>query len=206
MANNPTSDMTVHDDDDHWGTYDSGVPLVGDGYRAAPGEDLIEIDQPVDGFPGWVATWLFLVVKPPEPIAVRLRYLGPDQRTTAITAQLLRKVSPDRARQRFSEVHLASEVGLLFNEAFDATDATARPGRRGRDDRFYAVLVRDYSGLVATSPTPVKELANKLGYSASQIRNLLYTARQRGLLTASEPGKAGGDETDKCREILDGAR
>jgi hypothetical protein len=39
--------------------------------------------------------------------------------------------------------------------------------------------------------------------SVSQIRNILYEARQRELLTDSPKGKAGGDLTEKAIALLE---
>lgn len=81
---------------------------------------------------------------------------------------------------------------------------TPRPGRRGRDDRWYADLAKAY--VDSGSRTPVKDLSEGLNLSASQVRNLLHEARRRGLLTRSAKGKAGGVLTDSAKELLDGSR
>jgi hypothetical protein len=38
------------------------------------------------------------------------------------------------------------------------------------------------------------------------VRNYLFKARERSLLTSAGPGRAGGELTDKAKEILDGER
>lgn len=79
---------------------------------------------------------------------------------------------------------------------------TPRPGKRGRPDRFYAELAADYCSQLGSSSTPVKDLADAVGYSESQIRNLLYEARRRDLLSSSPSGRAGGSLTTRARELL----
>ena len=78
-----------------------------------------------------------------------------------------------------------------------------RPGRRGRDDAFYAEWAARYVSLL-NHPRPVAELARQHNYSESQIRNFLHEARKRELLTAAPTGRAGGSLTDKAKELLDG--
>ena len=85
-------------------------------------------------------------------------------------------------------------------------DETRRPGRRGRDDRFYAELAAAYVDRVQVkkpSARPVEDLANDMGYSPSQIRNLLYVARKRELLTSAPAGRPGGELTAKARHLLE---
>jgi len=45
-------------------------------------------------------------------------------------------------------------------------------------------------------------LSEKLHLSASQVRNLLYEARRRGLLTKASRGSAGGTLTEKALKLL----
>lgn len=77
------------------------------------------------------------------------------------------------------------------------------PQRRGRDDRAYAVVAANYVERVAArSPHPVEDVAAALFLSPSQVRNLLYEARRRDLLTRAGRGRAGGHLTDKARDLL----
>jgi hypothetical protein len=81
-----------------------------------------------------------------------------------------------------------------------------RPGRSGRSELAYAQVAVAYLDKLHRDPpsaAPVQELANDLCLSPSHVRNLLYNARKRGLLTASEAGKAGGDLTDRARALLE---
>jgi hypothetical protein len=81
------------------------------------------------------------------------------------------------------------------------------PGRRGRDDSFYATLAADYADKCkGGSRRPVKDLAKALGdtYTDTYVRDLLSEARRRGLLTRPQRGFAGGELTEKGRKALEG--
>jgi hypothetical protein len=77
-----------------------------------------------------------------------------------------------------------------------------RPGRKGRPDVFYARLAAQYVELLKSTSTPTKDLAKLRNYSDSSTRDLLNQARARGLLTRSAKGRAGGELTEKARELL----
>lgn len=117
-------------------------------------------------------------------------------------ARLLRSVPLGEmqalAAQSISE--MASQT-KRFRGWVESIEANHKPGRRGRPDRFYAELAADYCSALG-SATPVKDLAEAVNYSESQIRSLLYEARRRDLLTETPSGKAGGSLTDKARELL----
>lgn len=80
-----------------------------------------------------------------------------------------------------------------------------RPGAAGRGDDRYAAVAQMYVELLdAGEQHPVKVLAGQLLLGDKTVRNLLYKARERGLLTSAGRGQAGGQLTDKAKEILDG--
>lgn len=76
-----------------------------------------------------------------------------------------------------------------------------RPGRRGRPDKAYASLAAEYVNRLG-SGREVAELADAFGYSTSRMRNMLYEARRRGLLTRPPKGKSGGQLTPKALALL----
>lgn len=124
-----------------------------------------------------------------------------------VTARFLRRIPvgeiQDLARRaildlggRMSSPGTVERWGHAFQEV-------KRPGRSGRDDRAYAEVAALYVEKLRTNPkTALKDLADDLGYSRSQVRNVLYTARRRRLLTAAQPGKAGGELTEKALALL----
>lgn len=75
------------------------------------------------------------------------------------------------------------------------------PGRPGRTDLDYARLALKYAQL-ADGPTPVKVLSEQEHLASATVRSLINEARNRGLLTRSEPGRAGGKLTNKAMWIL----
>jgi hypothetical protein len=86
----------------------------------------------------------------------------------------------------------------------DAPDLSVseRVGRRGRDHRFYARWAAEYADAFARSGHPVAEMAARHNLSPSQVRNLVYACRRHGMLTASPPGRAGGELTARAIELL----
>jgi hypothetical protein len=95
--------------------------------------------------------------------------------------------------------------GLDDDAWVDAFALARRPGRKGRNDYFYAVLAQDYVDSCVRTNHPVPELAAKRNYSVRTIRNQLGEARRRELLTAPpERGTSGGDLTPKAIALLKG--
>lgn len=85
----------------------------------------------------------------------------------------------------------------------DTFTAEHHPGRQGRPDAFYAALSASYvERLAAESRAPIRDLADAAGLSSSQVRNLLYEARRRELLSTSPKGRAGGELTEKAKRLL----
>lgn len=134
-----------------------------------------------------------------------------------VTARLLRRVAWGQyesvARQRIRREAAAygaapAEPGQRAGEDVSYMSAIARdfasaprPGRRGRGDVAYAAVAATYVGSLGAGRA-VQLTASELGYSPSQVRNLLYEARRRGLLTDSPAGREGGELTDKARALL----
>lgn len=128
---------------------------------------------------------------------------------TPITARMMHSLPVgelQRAAVLIERRHLShlATMSPRFVEWAEAMKAAPRPGRRGRDDRFYAALARDYVVVLSTSSSPVADLGEKYAMSRSQVRNLLHEARQRGLLTTpATRGQAGGELTDRARALLE---
>lgn len=78
------------------------------------------------------------------------------------------------------------------------------PGRRGRDDAFYASVAAAYvTELDRGSRRPVADVAERLGWPPGTVTQIIHEARRRrGLLTASPEGRAGGQLTAKARKLL----
>jgi hypothetical protein len=147
----------------------------------------------------------------PQLYALTIRSFGTQE---GITADHLRRV-------RLGEIHAKVRAALQRGEQSDWSGEgpefdppmppdgwvtefrqTPRPGRRGRDDLWYAQLADAY--VSSPSRTRVKDLAERLHLSASQVSNLLHEAGRRKILTDREPGKAGGRLTQYGKDLLDG--
>ena len=80
-----------------------------------------------------------------------------------------------------------------------------KPGRKGRPDVEYAIWADRYVLAVhVTNGKPMPALESDFpGHTASSLRAILNKARRRGLLTAADPGKAGGKLTKKAIDLLE---
>jgi hypothetical protein len=102
---------------------------------------------------------------------------------------------------------LDPDTAKVFRHAYGfriAKGATVpKPGRRGHPDSFYAEIAQLYVSLVREgSPRPIEQIAEKANRSVAGVRDLVHSARAKGLLTASPPGKPGGELTDKALRLL----
>lgn len=125
-----------------------------------------------------------------------------------ITATLLRTI-PLGSIENFARAELrrvSAYPGLMTAQlkgTLDSWRETPRPGRAGRGDADYAQMAAHYVDLLRHGdPKPATTLAKRHHYEVSHVKNVLYEARRRGLLTAAPRGKPGGDLTKKAIEIL----
>jgi hypothetical protein len=82
--------------------------------------------------------------------------------------------------------------------------ALRRPGRRGRDDIFYAAWAERYVTVCASTPRPYAVLVrDHPDYQERAIRDFVNKARNRGLLVGGSPGRAGGKLSAKAERLLD---
>jgi hypothetical protein len=95
--------------------------------------------------------------------------------------------------------HMAEDA--LFIEAQGELHTMAHPIRR--DGRFYAEVASRYLDLVNLRDSrPAETMAHAMEVSVRTVHAWLGRARKRGLLTSSGPGQAGGELTDKARDLL----
>lgn len=88
-----------------------------------------------------------------------------------------------------------------------AADFAERPrtGSAGRSDKSYVALAAMYvRAIEAGEEHPVRAVALQMQLGDRTVRNYLFKARERGLLTSLGRGKAGGQLTDKAKEMLSG--
>jgi hypothetical protein len=94
------------------------------------------------------------------------------------------------------------ELALWRTLASDFRDRP-RTGVKGRSDRAYAALAACYvAAFERGEKSPVRAVADELGLGETTVRNYLAKARERGLLSAPEPGRAGGVLTRKASTLL----
>jgi hypothetical protein len=160
------------------------------------------IDVEVEDLDGWRLRIVPVLTERGTEIAVlTISPAGGDVPPGGITAGVLRAV-------HVRELHLAARAAAAQLRRFgdvpglDSWTAARRPGRAGRAESYYAAWAAEYVNRLATSPTPVLDLADQHHLSPSQVRGILNAARRRDLLTAAPAGRAGGDLTAKARRIL----
>jgi hypothetical protein len=153
----------------------------------------------LDAYPGWrilpevdvtEAGLLLrrLVIEPSGPVP-----------PAGITTRMLRQL---RTGDLIAALRAASrQSARYFGESPDLSVNT-RVGRRGRDDLYYARWAAAYTDALTRSARPVADLATRHNLSASQIRNLMHACRRRRLLTASPPGRPGGQLTPRAISLL----
>jgi hypothetical protein len=165
-------------------------------------EDERRIDQIVcelDGYPGWRI--LPEVAVTDRGLLLRRLVIEPSNGMpeSGITTRMLRQL---RTGDLIASLRAAArQHEQIFGDAPDLS-VTTRVGRRGRDDLYYARWAAAYVGALARSGRPVEDLAARHNLSASQIRNLMYACRRRGMLTASPRGRAGGELTPRAVALL----
>lgn len=123
-----------------------------------------------------------------------------------VTSDRLREVPLGRIKDRVSFwiSELTHKLPEPDRDTLAALDRPiTRPGRSGRDDHFYAVWAQRYVKALGESSSPHVYLAeNHKNYTATQIRDLVFKARDRGLLSGGGRGKRGGQLTPKALEVL----
>jgi hypothetical protein len=90
---------------------------------------------------------------------------------------------------------------MMFDMQRISASFRKRPGRKGREDFEYAEIAALYVSKMG-SGIEVAQVADELGFSTSAVRNFLWEARRRVLLTPAPPGRAGGSLTPKARALL----
>ena len=138
----------------------------------------------------------------------------PEPPDEGLTSRALRRVhlgqAVDLAHKQIQKLlDRDREPRLMPKFTAEAVSAPRQPGRRGRDDRFYATVAAIYVEALERDPRrPVVLAAQMLSkrrrgtFKPAYVRDLLHVARQRGLLTRPPKGRAGGQLTGKARAAL----
>lgn len=119
-----------------------------------------------------------------------------------VTVDAVRAVRLGKIQDEVSEILARDrELGRIPKRLLDGFERVPRPGRRKRPLREYAAFAAEYVQLLGTS-RPIKELARRHHCSESSARAILNRAREKGLLTRSPDGRAGGQLTNEAQVIL----
>ena len=173
------------------------------------GSDGLRVWERMVAHPAYVADAFFHVgVKGPQIVSLSINpwtlYPWPPP---LLTASVQRSAPVTRLyEQARGYLAISEQIGLTLDVDLKDFRKTLRPGRKGRPDIFYAGLAKEYVDLLGESTAPTRDLALKLGYTTSSIRDFLHQARVRGLLTGSAKGLAGGHLTEKAKGLLGDSR
>jgi hypothetical protein len=123
-----------------------------------------------------------------------------------IVGQLLREVPTSELVAEYVRVRSEHERRLIPRLAKRLPPGQPeRPGKAGRDDRFYLPWAIAYAEALAedkTSRAPVEAVARKFGVSRTHARDMISQARRRRLLPHASQGRAGGQLTQKALDLI----
>lgn len=126
-----------------------------------------------------------------------------------ITKQLLRhlplsEVVAEAQTQWEIAASALEQLGLVEGGWADAIrGATSKPKRHKRPDSLYAHAAARYAALVrAGHRRPVQQMARESEFTVPAITEWIKESRARGFLTATTPGRAGGELTEKAIAVL----
>jgi hypothetical protein len=171
---------------------------------SAGGEPIVRGRLP--GHPEWKVTATF--AHQGDQLVVASCSIAPagDLPLGGLTARQVRRATLGDLTRRVSVGLVGRILGALAPDATrppDDDQTQPRPGRAGRDDHFYAVWAARYTERAAYTNRPIAELAEAHDRPPTRIREYIAEARRRGLLTATRPGRSGGQLTDKARALLE---
>ena len=136
-------------------------------------------------------------LEPGAVTAIGLRSIPLSAIENACRKRLAREIRQLRKHEVQSLLVTLDTESLEARDFLDLTTA----------DQLYLTTAAKYvDALGKGTSRPLEALAVKLERTPSSVRNLLYMARQRGFLTESPRGKAGGHLTNKAKEYLHGTR
>jgi hypothetical protein len=161
-----------------------------------------------DSFPGWrftvdlaLATGIVRLElrSAGEPITKRgvLRNLPLDAIAETARARAIEDLETHEAPGISMSPALASEFKELTKEYRQAP----RPGRAGRDPKFYVTFAKAYLDAIEHGES-VSTFAGRQHLSRSQVNTILREARIRGLYRSLGRGRSGGELTDDGKELL----
>jgi hypothetical protein len=165
-----------------------------------------QVSGPLPGHPEWRITATF--VQQGDQLVVSSCTIAPADGVPAggLTARQLRRATLGDLTRGVSAGLVGRVMTAMAPEVTSTADddeAHPRPGRAGRDDHFYAIWAARYAERAAYTPRPIADLAQEHDRPPARLREYIAEARRRGLLTATTPGRSGGQLTDKARALLE---
>jgi hypothetical protein len=162
---------------------------------------------------GWKATYRLALQRGVSVIAgLSIEPWGSGVPPGGLSARLLRTLKftlPRRELRRLAEIvqkHPVVYEGRFQSSPFLATEAQAsrREYLKGRQDSFYAEIAKQYCKLAGSHvKNPIQVIAKSRSLSPSKVRDMIFQARKRGLLTKPpKQGRMGGELTLKCIALL----
>lgn len=129
------------------------------------------------------------------------------QNEAGVTARVLKQLNITSVKQRALEElrkHDHAPEYLPLDIAIDHLIQGLEGRTQTRDDKFKANLAAAYIEQIRKTGSKgvYEELGGKLGYSPHTLRSYVKQIRDQGFLTSTVRGVAGGDLTEKTREIL----
>ena len=167
------------------------IELTGDG---VVGLQVADRRMLADRRPWDRADW---AKEPPAPLTARLVHALP----LGALERRARRAVLEETQPFLAPKYRTTGYARSVTQLVESVQRTMRPGRRGRPIAEYAALAARYVELLKEG-RGLPGLARDIHLSDSQVRNLLYAARQKGLLTAAPKGKAGGELTEKAKQLL----
>jgi len=165
-----------------------------------------QVSGPLPGHPDWKITATF--VHQGDQLVVSSCTITPAGEVPpgGLSARQLRRATLGDLTRRVSAGLIGQVMTAMAPQVTRTTDddeAHPRPGRAGRDDHFYAIWAARYTAKAAYTPRPIADLAHEHDRPPARLREYIAEARRRGLLTATTPGRSGGQLTDKARALLE---
>jgi hypothetical protein len=126
-----------------------------------------------------------------------------DQRSEAARSEAQARLEslsarPDLAVAMVGQLEWAGRAAAIASAFVDRP----RTGPAGRSDREYAAIAAVYVRHLGDAQ-PVERAAEQLGLTPKSVRNYLYRARERGVLTSAGRGRAGGELTEYGCQLLE---
>ena len=158
-----------------------------------------------EAFPGWEFGMYF----DPDGNVIGVSIDKASEEAPPLTARTVRQFPFGEIRTRGWTALQRAVTSRMRHPSVEGHEAEwegafkSRTGRRGRSDYEYALVAADYVKAIP-SGRPIQELARDTPYSTVRLAQIIQEARRRELLTPTARGKAGGELTDKAKQLLKG--